>query len=119
MAYTSNHQANESISKFKLLSSYGGPGSIIHTDYGSIIVSCIEEWGFINRIRELHDTASQLEEDHLDYVGRHAPLEGLSISNDQRLLQELQRRKQLNNLQYLARIPDIELNEVFNTIQDG
>lgn len=119
MAYTSNHQANEPISKFKLLSSYGGPGSIIHTDYGSIIVSCIEEWGFISRIRELHETAVQLEEEPFTYVERHAQLEGLLISNDRRLLQELQRRKQLNNLQYLARIPDIELNELFNTIENG
>ena len=119
MEYTSNHQANEPISKFKLLSSYGGPGSLIHTGYGSIIVSCIEEWGFINRILELHNTATQLREQQHEYVIRHASLEGLSRSNDQRLLHELQRRKQLSNLRYLALIPDIELNEVFNTIREG
>ena len=58
--FIDNKQANESISKYKLLSSYGGPGSILHTQYGSIIVSCIEEWGFIRKIIELHNEAIQL-----------------------------------------------------------
>ncbi len=39
-----NRKANEPISKFKLLSAYGGAGSIIHTGFDcSVIVSCIEE----------------------------------------------------------------------------
>ena len=48
--YIQNSAANESISKYKLLSAYGGPGSLVHTQYGSIIISCIEEWGFLKRV---------------------------------------------------------------------
>ena len=52
--YYQNNQANESVSKYKLLSAYGGPGSIVHTQYGSVIISCIEEWGFLKRVLEIH-----------------------------------------------------------------
>ena len=52
--YIQNNAANESISKYKLLSAYGGPGSLVHTQYGSIIISCIEEWGFLKRVLEIH-----------------------------------------------------------------
>ena len=55
--YFDNTQANEAISKFKLLSAYGGPGSIVHTAYGSIIVSCIEEWGFLKKILDIQKSA--------------------------------------------------------------
>ena len=55
--YFDNTQANEAISKFKLLSAYGGPGSIVHTAFGSIIVSCIEEWGFLKKILDIHKEA--------------------------------------------------------------
>ena len=55
--YFENTQANESISKFKLLSAYGGPGSIVHTSYGSIIISCIEEWGFLKKILDIQKEA--------------------------------------------------------------
>ena len=52
--YIQNSAANESIGKYKLLSAYGGPGSLVHTQYGSIIISCIEEWGFLKRVLEIH-----------------------------------------------------------------
>ena len=52
--YYQNNQANESVSKYKLISAYGGPGSIVHTQYGSVIISCIEEWGFLKRVLKIH-----------------------------------------------------------------
>ncbi|HTF21597.1 MAG TPA: DUF1998 domain-containing protein [Chryseolinea sp.] len=119
MEHKTNNQANEAVGKFKLLSSYGGPGSLLHTEYGSIMVSCIEEWGFITRIVALREASIKLKEDEYSYVVRHAEIEGLLISDDLRLLQELQRRKRLPNLKYLALVPDIELSDVFHTIQGG
>lgn len=123
--YHQNIKGNESISKFKLLSAYGGPGSILHTSYGSIIVSCIEEWGFLKKIIDIHDRgirAGTIENKMLDYVVKHAKLseEGaIGISNDLRLIESIKERKKLSQLKYLVLLPNIELNEVFNTINYG
>lgn len=117
--------ANESISKYKLLSAYGGPGSIVHTQYGSIIVSCIEEWGFLNRIISIHKEfilketpekelkQSVINDARLDRNGN------IGISNDDRLLNSLQSRKGLLNLKYLVLIPDIEVVAHNNKIKEG
>ena len=75
--YFDNTQANEAISKFKLLSAYGGPGSIVHTAYGSIIVSCIEEWGFLKKILDIQKDAVDTgvkEKNIKDYVVKQANL---------------------------------------------
>lgn len=124
MAYlTKNNQANESISKYKLLSAYGGSGSIIHTQYGSIIISCIEEWGFIKKIISLHDNAINLNEsDIYEYVKKQASLPcngNIGISDDKRLLNSLQERKELTNLKFLALVPSIELTDFHNTVKGG
>ncbi len=116
---SANIRANESVSKFKLLSAYGGPGSIVHTSYGSIIISCIEEWGFISRIIEIRKQALEIREDENIYVPKHAMLEDLYISNDERLLLELQKSKMIPNLKYLALVPSIEVNDFYNTINQG
>ena len=117
-----NGQANESVSNYKLLSAYGGPGSIMHTQYGSIIISCIEEWGFLKRILELDRQAKDLGENPLDYVVKHARLGengNIGISNDQRLLYSLKgARKKLENLQYLVHIPNIELKQLDNKVKN-
>lgn len=114
-----NNQANEEISKFKLLSAYGGPGSIVHTAYGSILISSIEEWGFLQRVKGLRGDAIKLKENEIKYVVTHAALEDIYFSNDERLLNELIHAKGINNLKYLVLLPNLELNEAFNTIKDG
>jgi hypothetical protein len=119
-------QANESISKFKLLSAYGGPGSIVHTSYGSIIVSSIEEWGFLKKILDIHkeavDTGKKYKEIK-EYVIEQAKLERnghIGLSNDSRLLNSLKERKKLSELKYLVLIPDIEVQGFSNKIKsDG
>jgi hypothetical protein len=119
-----NQKANESLSKYKLLSAYGGPGSIMHTQYGSIIISCIDEWGFIKKVNQIHKDAteskagSQSEE---DYVKKQAKLSNngsIEISNDTRLLEALMDRKGLLELKYLANVPNINLKSQSNKI-DG
>ena len=123
--YFENSQANESISKFKLLSAYGGPGSIVHTSYGSIIVSSIEEWGFLKKILDIHENAratGEKEKNLRDYVIRHAKLKengSIGLSNDSRLLNSLKDRKKLSELKYLVLIPDIEVQGFTNKMKSG
>lgn len=122
-----NSQANESISKYKLLSAYGGPGSIVHTQYGSILISCIEEWGFLKKILEIEQEAISLgkqDEAKEEYVISQAKLQrngNIGISNDKRLLQKLIERKGFNkdNFKYLVLIPNIDIKEYNNEISDG
>jgi hypothetical protein len=123
--YLENSAANESVSKYKLLSAYGGPGSLVHTQYGSIIISCIEEWGFLKRVIELNQKAvnsGKNEKDTIQYVTDEAK-EGengnIGLSNDSRLLMELIDRKELINLKYLVLIPDIEITTHNNKIKNG
>mgnify|MGYP001597877705 CR=1 FL=1 len=123
--YLENSAANESVSKYKLLSAYGGPGSLVHTQYGSIIISCIEEWGFLKRVIELNQKAvnsGKNEKDTIQYVTDEAK-EGengnIGLSNDSRLLGELVKSKGLTNLKYLALIPDIEITTHNNKIKNG
>lgn len=114
-----NRQANEAVSKYKLLSAYGGPGSLIHTSYGSIIVSCIEEWGFLSKINELYQQSLQLKKEPEPYVKEQAGLEGISFSNDERLLRELKETKGTDNLLFLTLVPNIEVDDYYRTIDDG
>lgn len=125
--YKENSSANESVSKYKLLSAYGGPGSLVHTQYGSVIVSCIEEWGFLKKVIELDERAvnrGMNEKDRVEYVINEAK-EGVNgnigISNDNRLLEALQVRvrKGLPNLKYLVLIPDIEIVTHNNKIKSN
>ena len=124
--YLENSAANESVSKYKLLSAYGGPGSLVHTQYGSIIISCIEEWGFLKRVVELNQKAvnsGKNEKDTIQYVtdeAREGENGNIGISNDSRLLRELVKSKELINLKYLVLIPDIEIaTHNNNKIKDG
>lgn len=116
MPLTQNNQANESLSQYKLLSAYGGAGSLLHTQYGSIMVSCLEEWGFLNRAIEALDGIDLNDEAE---INRALAAEGLKRSKDWRLLEDLRTRKNLPNLNSLVLIPTIDVDERFNTIQDG
>lgn len=123
--YNNRNQANESVSKYKLLSAYGGPGSIVHTQYGSVIISCIEEWGFLKRVVKLHEKAvnqGKSEKGIIQYVvdeARESENGNIGISNDHRLLESLQVRKKLTDLKYLALVPDIEVVNHSNKIKNN
>lgn len=114
MSFKENKQANESLSQYKLLSAYGGAGSLLHTQYGSIIVSCIEEWGFLKTANDVLvnlKNENQLDEKLQD--------NGLRQCKDQRLLRDLKFRKNLTNLKCLILIPNIEVKEHDNKIKDN
>lgn len=114
-----NKHANETVSKYKLLSAYGGPGSLIHTGYGSIIISCIEEWGFLSKVNELYQQSLQIKKEPRAYVEEQAGFDGICFSNDERLLRELKESKGTENLLFLALIPNIEVDDFYRTIDDG
>ena len=120
--FKSSNQANESVSKFKLLSAYGGPGSIVHTQYGSIIVSSIEEWGILKKLNELIEQAKNLSKENIEkYVIEQASLPNngaIQISNDVRFLEKFKSRKKLVNLDYFVLIPDIEIKDTSNTVKN-
>ena len=127
--YRTDVTANESISKYKLLSAYGAPGSIIHTKYGSVIISCIEEWGFLNKILKIDEDQrdgtkgqSGINEEQIQWSVKNIakkPENGSIItSNDKRLLQSLKEIKDLPNLNYIVLIPDIEISTFGNKIKD-
>lgn len=124
--YLENSAANESVSKYKLLSAYGGPGSLVHTQYGSIIISCIEEWGFLKTVLELHVECLNDPDINNENIQREVFKESrkekngnIGISNDGRLLQEMIRSKMLTQLKYLVLIPDIEIVAHNNKIKNG
>jgi len=124
--YLENSTANESVSKYKLLSAYGGPGSLVHTQYGSIIISCIEEWGFLKKVLELHveclndpDVNEENIQREVSKQSRKEKNGNIGISNDSRLLAELVKNKKLTSLKYLALIPDIEIVTHNNKIKNG
>lgn len=120
-----NEKANESISKYKLLSAYGGPGSIIHTQYGSIIVSCIEDWGFLKKIIDIENEAIQLNKSDKEintYVVEQSKLEkngNIGFSNDKRLLDILINRKDLINLRYLVLFPNIDITAYNDKVKNN
>lgn len=119
--YYQNNQANESVSKYKLLSAYGGPGSLVHAQYGSVVISCIEEWGFLKRVLEIRNEGLG-EENTVDYVIKQASLERngkIGISNDYRLIESLQIRKELTNLEFLVLVPDIDIVTHNNKVKDS
>jgi hypothetical protein len=124
--FKTNNQANESVSKFKLLSAYGGPGSIVHTQYGSVIISCIEEWGFLKKVITFHNEACKDTDFNADgesilkYVKKQSLLGrngSIKLSNDKRFLEKFRDRKNLENLKYFVLVPDLELNELSNKIK--
>ena len=122
--YIQNSAANESVSKYKLLSAYGGPGSLVHTQYGSIIISCIEEWGFLKRVEQLNQKAinsGKQEKEKVKYVideAREKENGNIGISNDNRLLESLQIGKELSSLEYLVLVPDIEVVTHSNKVKN-
>lgn len=115
MPLNKNNQANESLSQYKLLSAYGGAGSLLHTQYGSIMVSCIEEWGFLKIAR---DEVDELEKEPQKDIDKGLAKKGLQRSKDWRLLQDLKTRNRLPNLHSLILIPSIDVNEHSNRIQN-
>ena len=112
------HQYNQGIGKYKLLSSTAGVGSIITTKFGTyVLVSDINKWKFINvfnnKIKILLEHPSG---DIYEGIKREAKNLGLTLVDDKRFIKFIQNEKALNNLECLVAIPQMALNEVFNSV---
>ncbi len=118
MRILQEHQYNQGIGKYKLLSSTAGVGSIITTKFGTyVLVSDINKWRFIsvfnNKIK-LHLEAST--SNIYDRIKFEAKNLGLSVIDDKRFVKFIQNEKDLNHLECLIAIPQMALNEIFNSV---
>ena len=112
------HQYNQGIGKYKLLSSTAGVGSIITTKFGTyVLISDINKWQFVNvfnnRIKSLLQSPPK---NVYDGIKREAENLGLSLVDDKRFVQFIQNEKKLDKLECLVAIPQMALNEVFNSV---
>ncbi|MBZ9626652.1 DUF1998 domain-containing protein [Psychroflexus sp. CAK1W] len=113
-----SHQYNQGIGKYKLLSSTAGVGSIITTKFGTyVLVSDINKWQFVtifnNRIKILLQSPPK---DIYDGIKREAKNLGLTLVDDKRFVKFIQHEKELINLECLVAIPQMALNENFNSV---
>ena len=112
-------QYNQGISKYKLLSSTAGVGSIVTTKLGVyILITDINKWKFINWAntqvednRKIHSDNKKIYELSCNMLKKR----GLEIVDDQRFVKFLIKDKTLDNLICLIKIPHMTLNEVFNS----
>lgn len=119
MSILQSHQYNQGIGKYKLLSSTAGVGSIITTKFGTyILVSDINKWHFLNtlnnRIKILLETSTN---ELYKRIKGEAKNMGLSLIDDQRFVRFIQNEEELDKLECLVAIPQMVLNERFNTVE--
>lgn len=118
MRILQEHQYNQGIGKYKLLSSTAGVGSIITTKFGTyVLVSDINKWQFINLLN--NKIKLLLESSTTDIYNRikfEANNLGLSLVDDKRFVKFIQNEKELKKLECLIAIPQMALNEMFNSV---
>jgi hypothetical protein len=112
-------QYNFNIDKYKLLSTISGAGAILTTKTGHyILVSSIDKWPFIIKAKEIisNERKRFTDEMLLDQVIRRIKDEiGLNNIEDKRFIEFLKISSNLLELELLLEVPEIELNEIFNT----
>jgi hypothetical protein len=113
------NQYNQSITKYKLLSSTAGVGAVITTKIGYyVLVSDINKWGFIQKAQRILNSIRIIEKDNHSIYKRaqiEIPLQGISFIDDKRFVEFIKTEKELPKLICLVGIPSISLNEYFNT----
>ncbi|QEM09077.1 DUF1998 domain-containing protein [Mucilaginibacter rubeus] len=114
-----NYQYNQGIGKYKLLSSTAGVGSIITTRMGLyILVSDVNKWRFMQRaqavVAEIH---AEEPDDRKRYERSRRALarRGVHFVDDARFVAFLREEKGLSELICLIGIPDISLDDQFNS----
>lgn len=122
MQIQKNIQYNQGISRYKLLSATAGVGSIVTTRSGHyILISDIEKWPFIraanNRIADIMQDTRRSSREWYDSAKNDLPNNvGVELVDDGRFVKFLRSEQQLDQLICLAAIPQLSLNEHFNTI---
>lgn len=105
-------QYNISSSKFKMLSSTSGVGSVVTTKWGGFIMPLnINEWAFIRKLTDSINNPA-----HAQYTNKqHQDETGAEIVDDERFVRFLQFKKGFINLRCFAAIPHVGLTG-FNLI---
>lgn len=123
MDIQNQNQYNQTISRYKLLSSTAGVGSIVTTDTGNyVIVSDVGQWRFIKtgnkRIGSIIDNTDIKPEDRYVRVKKDLLDNlGLNLVDDGRFVEFLQHDNgALEQLMCLAAIPQLTVNEHFNSL---
>jgi hypothetical protein len=116
------YQYNQSIGKYKLLSSTAGVGSIITTRMGIyVLVSDINKWRFVQRAQAIISDLRSEPDDRRRYEAakEQLPTRGLVFVDDARFVAFLRQEKGLDALVCLIAIPDIALSDSFNSPKWG
>lgn len=106
-------QYNISSSKFKMLSSTSGVGSVVTTKWGGFIMPLsINEWEFVKKLTEsIVDPARAL------FTNKdHEKTEKVEIVDDNRFIKFLQQKKNFVGLKCLVAIPHVNL-DIYNKIK--
>jgi hypothetical protein len=118
MSILTRNQYNLGMDKYKLLSSTSGVGAVVASKTGNyILISSINKWPFIQIAldiiqNERENNMATLMENAVKRVKNEL---GLSIVNDDRFVGFLRISENLTNLLLLLPVPEIELNDLFNT----
>lgn len=122
MWINSQNQYNHGLNKYKLLSSTAGVGSIVTTKLGYyILISDINNWPFIKSANERIKVVKQIGNPSEWYEKAKAELEamiGIKTIDDKRFVEFLKVDRKINNLLCLISIPQLSLNENFNSVNE-
>ncbi len=118
MSILTENQYNFGMDKYKLLSSTSGVGAVIASKTGNyILISSIDKWPFINKAfdiikNERERNMATLLEESSKRINNEL---GLKIIDDDRFIGFLKVSESLSNLVLLLSVPEINLNDFFNT----
>jgi len=108
-------QYNQGISKYKLLSSTAGVGSIITTKLGYyILISDVNKWDFVHNAQRIIEEIREEETDSnriYKRLKKRLPNEGIRLIDDPRFVGFLRSELKLDKLNCLISIPSIALDD--------
>jgi hypothetical protein len=118
MSILTRNQYNLGMDKYKLLSSTSGVGAIVATKTGNyVLISSINKWPFIQRASQIieyerENNRATLLDNSIQRIKNEL---GLSTVDDERFVGFLRSSENLSELQLLLPVPEINLNDFFNT----
>ena len=111
MEISNEKQYNQSIGKFKVLSSNAGVGSIVTTKAGFFVMPLsVSEWAYIDKVNK------QLRNDNSKTPEMIAKEAGVDVINDPRFVDFLKREQKVENLKVLVEVIDVALSD-YNTLE--
>lgn len=118
MSILTRNQYNLEMDKYKLLSSTSGVGALVASKTGNyILISSINKWPFIQAAINIIQTQRELNMASLleKSIERIKNELGLSNVDDERFVGFLKISENLSSLLLLLPVPEISLNDFFNT----